>query len=45
MSIISFVGHQVVKNLSEPSEITLVHHADYLRDKDPNPRGSLREVG
>ena len=25
MSIISVAGHQVVKNLSEPSEITLVH--------------------
>ena len=38
MSIISVVGHQVVKNLSEPSEITLVHldiYADYLREKDP----------
>ena len=32
MSIISVAGHQVVKNLSEPSEITLVHldiYADY----------------
>ena len=38
MSIISIAGHQVVKNLSEPSEITLVHldiYADYLREKDP----------
>ena len=38
MSIISVAGHQVVKNLSEPSEITLVHldiYADYLRVKDP----------
>ena len=37
-SIISVAGHQVVKNLSEPSEITLVHqdiYADYLREKDP----------
>ena len=37
MSIISVAGHQVVKNLSEPSEITLVHldiYADYLREKD-----------
>ena len=36
MSIISVAGHQVVKNLSEPSEITLVHvdiYADYLREK------------
>ena len=38
MSFISVAGHQVVKNLSEPSEITLVHldiYADYLREKDP----------
>ena len=38
MSIISVAGHQVVKNLSEPSEITLVHlniYAYYLREKDP----------
>ena len=38
LSIISVAGHQVVKNLSEPSEITLVHldiYADYLREKDP----------
>ena len=38
MSIISVAGHQVVKNLSEPSEITLVHldiYADYLREKIP----------
>ena len=38
MSIISVAGHQVVKNLSEPSEITLVHldiYADCLRKKDP----------
>ena len=38
MSIISVAGHQVVKILSEPSEITLVHldiYADYLREKDP----------
>ena len=37
MSIFSVAGHQVVKNLSEPSEITLVHldiYADYLREKD-----------
>ena len=39
MSIRSVAGHQVVKNLGEPSEITLVHldiYADYLREKDPN---------
>ena len=38
MSIISVAGHQMVKNLSEPSEITLVHldiYADYLKEKDP----------
>ena len=38
MSIISVAGQQVVKNLNEPSEITLVHlevYADYLREKDP----------
>ena len=38
MSIISAAGHQVVKNFSEPSEITLVHldiYADYLREKFP----------
>ena len=38
MSIISVAGHQVVKNLSEPCEITAVHldiYADYLRQKDP----------
>ena len=38
MSIISVAGHQVVKNLSEPSEIKLVHldiYKDYLREKDP----------
>ena len=38
MSIISVAGHQVVKNLSEPSEITLVQldiYADYLKEKDP----------
>ena len=35
MSINSVAGHQVVKNLREPSEITLVHldvYADYLRE-------------
>ena len=38
MTIISVAGHQVVKSLSEPSEIMLVHldiYADYLREKDP----------
>ena len=36
-SFISVAGHQVVKNLSKPSEITLVHlytYTDYLREKD-----------
>ena len=35
---ISVAGHQVVKNLSEPYEITQVHldiYADYLKEKDP----------
>ena len=39
MSVISVSGYQVVKNWSEPSEITLVHldiYADYLREKNPN---------
>ena len=38
MSIISVAGHQVVKNLSEPSKITLVYldiYADYMKEKDP----------
>ena len=38
MSIILVAGHQVVQNLSESSENTLVHldiYADYLREKDP----------
>ena len=38
MSIFSVAGHQVVKKLSEPSEITLVHldiYADYMGEKDP----------
>ena len=38
MSIISFSGLHVVKNLSDPSEITLIQldiYADYLREKDP----------
>ena len=38
MSIISIAGHQVAKNLSQLSEITLVHldiYVDYLREKDP----------
>ena len=38
MSIISVAGHQVVKNLSESSEITAIYldvYAEYLRQKDP----------
>ena len=38
MPITSVAGHQVLKNLSEPSEILLAHlkiYADYLREKDP----------
>ena len=43
-SIISVAGHQVIRNLSEPSEFTLMHlftYADYLRQVEPRtePRG------
>ena len=37
-SIISVAGHQVIRNLSEPSEFTLIHldtYADYLRQVEP----------
>ena len=37
-SKISVVGHQVIRNLSEPSEFTLMHldtYADYLRQVEP----------
>ena len=37
-SIISIAGHQVIRNLSEPSEFTLMHldtYADYLRHVEP----------
>ena len=37
-SIISVAGHQVIRNLSEPSELTLMHlgtYADYLRQVEP----------
>ena len=37
-SIISVAGHQVIRNLSEPSEFTLMHldtYADYLRQMEP----------
>ena len=36
--IISVAGHQVIRNLSEPSEFTLMHldtYADYLRQMKP----------
>ena len=38
ISITSVAGHQVLMNLSEPSQILLAHlniYADYLREKDP----------
>ena len=37
-SIISIAGHQVIRNLSEQSEFTLMHldtYADYLRQVEP----------
>ena len=37
-SIISVAGHQVIRNLSEPSEFTMMHldtYADYLRQVEP----------
>ena len=37
-SIISVAGHQVIRNLREPSEFTLMHldtYADYLRQVEP----------
>ena len=37
-SVISVAGHQVIKNLSDPSEFTLMHldiYADYLRQAEP----------
>ena len=36
--IISLAGHQVIRNLSEPSEFTMIHldsYADYLRQAEP----------
>ena len=44
-SIISVAGHQVIRNLSEPSEFTMMHldtSADYLRQVEP--RTELRAV-
>ena len=37
-SIISVAGHQVIRNISEPSEFTMMHldtYADYLRQVEP----------
>ena len=37
-SIILVAGHQVIRNLSEPSEFTMMHldtYADYLRHEEP----------
>ena len=37
-SIMSVAGHQLIRNLSEPSEFTLMHldtYADYLRQVEP----------
>ena len=37
-SLISVAGHQVIRNLSELSEFTLLHldtYADYLRQVEP----------
>ena len=45
-SIISVAGHQVIRNLSEPSEFTLMHldtYADYLRQVEPSTES--RAVG
>ena len=44
-SIISYAGHQVIRNLSEMSECTMMHldtYADYLRQVEP--RTELRAV-
>ena len=45
-SIISVAGHQVISNLSKPSEFTMMHldaYADYLRNVEP--RTESRVVG
>ena len=37
-STVSVAGHQVIRNLSEPSEFTMMHldtYADYLRQVEP----------
>ena len=39
-SIISIAGHQMIRNLTEPSEFTMMHldtYADYLRHVEPRP--------
>ena len=36
--VISVAGHQVIRNLVEPSEFTMIHldtYADYLRQVEP----------
>ena len=43
-SIISVVGPQVIRNLSEPSEFTLMHldtYADYLRQLEPRTESRM----
>ena len=45
-SIISVAGHEIIRNLREPSEFTLMHldtYADYLRQVEP--RTESRAVG
>ena len=40
-SIISVAGHQVIRNLTEPSEFTMMHldtYADYLREVEPRTK-------
>ena len=47
-SIISIAGHQVIRNLSEPSEITLMHldtYADYLRQVESRAVRTLLTTG
>ena len=48
ISVILVAGHQLVKNLRETSEITLVHldiFADYWHEKDPKLGcGALRAL-
>ena len=47
-SIIPVAGHQVIRNLSEPSEFTLMHldtYADYLREVEPRTEsGAVRTL-